>query len=114
MELQTQSTLLQSALSKQLQSVGDNPALKQAIGQSFGTQQSGSPSTFNAILKNAFSEVTESQQKAEDLSRKALVGEASLTELVPAVLNAESTLRTVTTLRDRVTEAYREILRTPI
>ena len=113
MELSPQNALLQNALTSQLGSVNNNPVLEQAVGQSFNTQ-SNNPSSFKAVLSNAINSATESQRTAEELSRKALVGEASLTELVPAVLNAESTLRTVTAVRDRVVESYREILRTPI
>ena len=113
MELSPQNALLQNALTSQLNSVGNNPLLEQAIGQSFGTQND-TTSSFKTVLSNAINSATESQRTAEELSRKALVGEASLTELVPAVLNAESTLRTVTAVRDRVVESYREILRTPI
>ncbi|MCH9852171.1 MAG: flagellar hook-basal body complex protein FliE [Alphaproteobacteria bacterium] len=113
MELSPQNALLQNALTSQLNSVSNNPLLEQAVGQSFGTQNDNT-SSFKTVLSNTINEATESQRTAEELSRKALVGEASLTELVPAVLNAESTLRTVTAVRDRVVEAYREILRTPI
>ena len=115
MELNTQSSLLQGALDKQLGSVANNPALSAALQQTLGVSQGiGDGSSFKTVLNNAIQEVTESQQNAETLSRKALVGEASLNELVPAILNAETTLRTVTAIRDRVVESYREIMRTPI
>ena len=114
MDIQTQSSILQNAFGSQLNSTNNNPLLQQIVGQGIGTQQADPASSFKTALSNAFNEVTQSQHKAEAISRKALVGEASMTELIPAVLNAETTLKTVTTLRDRVVESYREILRTPI
>ncbi len=115
MELTTQSALLQSAIEKQIGSVANNPALSAALQQTIGAgQTTNDGSGFKAVLNNAIQEVTESQKTAENLSRKALVGEASLNELVPAILSAETTLRTVTSIRDKVVESYREIMRTPI
>lgn len=53
-------------------------------------------------------------KKGEAVSAKAAVGKADLTEVVTAVTNAEVTLQTVTAVRDRVVNAYQEILRMPI
>jgi len=43
-----------------------------------------------------------------------MAGQANVTEVVTALANAESTLNTVVTVRDRVISAYQEILRMPI
>jgi flagellar hook-basal body complex protein FliE len=52
--------------------------------------------------------------KSEQVSAAAVVGKADLTEVITAVTNAELTLQTATTVRDKVVQAYQEILRMPI
>ena len=56
----------------------------------------------------------EAGKAAELATASAVAGEADLTDVVTAVSNAEMTLQTVVTVRDRVVAAYQEILRMPI
>jgi flagellar hook-basal body complex protein FliE len=51
---------------------------------------------------------------SEAVSVKALSGATDLDQVVTAVTNAEVTLQTVVALRDRVIQAYQEIVRMPI
>jgi flagellar hook-basal body complex protein FliE len=51
---------------------------------------------------------------SEATSVKALTGEIDLDQVVTAVTSAEVTLQTVVALRDRVIQAYQEIVRMPI
>jgi flagellar hook-basal body complex protein FliE len=53
-------------------------------------------------------------KQGEAASLQAVAGKADLTQLVTAVNNAEVTLQTVASLRDRMVQAYQEILRMPI
>ena len=48
------------------------------------------------------------------MSRAAAAGKADVNEVITAVSEAELTLQTVVALRDRVIQAYQEILRMPI
>ncbi|QQP88805.1 flagellar hook-basal body complex protein FliE [Skermanella sp. TT6] len=52
--------------------------------------------------------------RSEQVSAAAVVGKADLTEVITAVTNAELTLQTATSVRDKVVQAYQEILRMPI
>ena len=52
--------------------------------------------------------------RASSISAAAVVGKADLTEVITAVTNAELTLQTATSVRDKVVQAYQEILRMPI
>ena len=56
----------------------------------------------------------EAGKESERLTAAAVAGEADLTDVVTAVSNAEMTLKTVVTVRDRVLAAYQEILRMPV
>lgn len=73
-----------------------------------------SGSSFVDLVRNAAEEAIQSNYKAEEVSARALAGQASVTEVVTALADAESTLNTVVTVRDRVISAYQEILRMPI
>ena len=73
-------------------------------------------------VEPAFSElVAGSLQQARDVgynkegtSTKAIANEAELHDLVGSVANAELTLNTVVAIRDRVINAYQDIVKMPI
>lgn len=69
---------------------------------------------FADVLRNATEGAIGSLREGEQQTLKAAAGAADLTEVVTAVSKAEMTLQTVVTLRDRVIQAYQEILRMPI
>ena len=70
---------------------------------------------FGAVLEKAVSETAAAQKKAEALSTAAAQGEnVPMHEVIQAVGKAELTLQTMLTVRDRATEAYREIINMPI
>jgi len=71
-------------------------------------------STFAEMLGKVAQDAIDSSKQAEAMTTKAVVGEADLMEVVSAVSNAEVTLQTVVAVRDRVMNAYQEILRMPI
>ena len=48
------------------------------------------------------------------MSIQGIQGEANVSDVVTAVAEAEVTLQTVVAVRDKVVEAYKEILRMPI
>ncbi len=69
---------------------------------------------FSAVLREAAEGAIDTLREGERQSLKAAAGTADLTEVVTAVGKAEMTLQTVVALRDRVIQAYQEILRMPI
>lgn len=71
-------------------------------------------STFLDMVGKLAENSIDSGKKAEALSEKAVVGKADLMDVVQAVSNAELTLQTVVAVRDRVVNAYQEIMRMPI
>lgn len=71
------------------------------------------PSFLDLVQKTAQNAV-EANRHAEEVSARAMTGEANLTDVVTAVANAETQLQTVVQVRDRIISAYQEILRTPI
>lgn len=69
---------------------------------------------FASMLERVVSDTTEATQTAEKVSAQAVAGEADLVDVVTSVSNAEMVLDTVVTVRDRVIQAYNDIIKMPI
>lgn len=69
---------------------------------------------FSSMVKNFAEGAVEVGKASERQAAAASVGQADLNQVVLAVAEAETTLNTVVAIRDKVIEAYREILRMPI
>lgn len=70
--------------------------------------------SFGAMIKGAIDSVVKTQKTSEAVSAQAVVGKADLTDVVTAVTDAEMTLQTVMSVRDRLVSAYQDIMRMPI
>lgn len=69
---------------------------------------------FADLVKTAAEEAIKTGTGAEIQSLKAAARDAEIVDVVTAVANAEITLETVMTVRDRVVQAYQEIMKMPI
>ncbi len=69
---------------------------------------------FADLVKNALDEARRIVQRSENLSMEGIRDNADLNQVITAVAEAEVTLQTVVSIRDKVIDAYREILRMPI
>ena len=69
---------------------------------------------FSDVMQNAVGGAVETLAAGEAASAAAVTGEASLVDVVTAISAAEVTLQTVVTVRDKMVNAYQEILRMPI
>lgn len=69
---------------------------------------------FAALVRGAMDEAVKIGQRGEQLSMAAINDKADLNQVVTAVAEAEVTLRTVVAVRDKVLEAYREIIKMPM
>jgi len=78
------------------------------------TPASALGSDFASVLKDAAKVAIGTMKEAEQQSAAAIAGKADIREVVAAVANAELTLETVVTVRDKVITAYNEIMRMPI
>jgi flagellar hook-basal body complex protein FliE len=89
---------------------GTNPASMSALDS---VSESGPPS-FADFLGGKIDQSVVTLKHGEELSAKAINGEANLTDVVQAVTNAEITLQTLVAVRDKMIGAYQEILRMQI
>lgn len=69
---------------------------------------------FASVLKDATRVAVGTAKGAEQASLAAVAGKADIREVVAAVANAELTLETVVNVRDKMINAYNEILRMSI
>lgn len=69
---------------------------------------------FGALVKTAVAETETALRAGERAAASVAAGEASLVDVVTAVSAAEVTLETAIAIRNKVVEAYQEIMRMPI
>lgn len=70
--------------------------------------------TFADFMKQNISQAVDTMKSGEEMSAKAITGEASAIDVVQAATSAELTLQTVVAVRDKMIGAYQEIMRMPI
>ncbi len=88
---------------------------QEAINNPGIAQEETQKSSFADLVSGALSEAIDTQRSTETLKMDAVTtGKVELSDLVTAVTNAELTLNTVVAVRDKVINAYQEILRMPI
>ena len=90
-----------------------------ADGQAFGGKKpmptpSAGGDEFSSLVRNAIDEAIKIGERSEQLSIQGVNDRADLNQVVTAVAEAEVTLQTVVAVRDKVIDAYKEILRMPI
>ena len=75
---------------------------------------SGATGSFGNMLQRALQGVVDSGHQADAQAMQGIAGNANLTDVVTAVSRAQLALQTTTAVRDRVVQAYQEIMRMPI
>jgi flagellar hook-basal body complex protein FliE len=74
----------------------------------------GAGENFGDMLRTAANSVVDTVAQGEHASLQAAVGKADLAKVTEAVNNAEVAVQTVVAIRDRVVQAYQDIMRMPI
>ena len=69
---------------------------------------------FADLVKSAIKEAVKIGEESERLSIEGIRDRADLNQVITAVAEAELTLQTVISIRDKVVDAYKEIIRMPI
>lgn len=89
-------------------------ATKQMESPGLAARTDSAGDGFAGAMRDAVQGVTGSLKAGEQASIDGVAGNADLTQVITAVSNAEMTLQTVVAVRDRVVQAYQEIIRMPI
>jgi flagellar hook-basal body complex protein FliE len=79
-----------------------------------GNTPAGELGSFGNVISQALGEAVQTGHNADDQAMKAIGGGGNLTEVVTALSHAEMTLQTATAIRDRVVQAYQDIMKMPI
>lgn len=69
---------------------------------------------FADLVKTAIQEAVKIGEKGEQLSIAGINDRADINQVITAVSEAEIALKTVVTVRDKVIDAYKEIIRMPM
>ncbi|MCB2099436.1 MAG: flagellar hook-basal body complex protein FliE [Rhodobacterales bacterium] len=85
-----------------------------ASGKVMAARDDGAGGDFAGLVRSAIDEAVRIGKTSEVQSMAAVADRADLSQVVTAVAEAEVTLRTVVAVRDKVVEAYKEILRMPM
>ena len=70
--------------------------------------------SFADMLRGAATNAVGTAREAEAVAQKGLTGEVGTQRVVEATLELESTVKVMISMRDKVVEAYQEIMRMPI
>jgi flagellar hook-basal body complex protein FliE len=93
-------------------------ARSQNIGQGMGRAKipgmADKGAKFSDILEDTVQGAINTVRHSEQMSAKAITGEASITDVVQAITEADVTITTAKALIDRMLSAYQEIMRLPI
>jgi flagellar hook-basal body complex protein FliE len=85
-----------------------------AGGAAGGTAGGDGGSDFGSTLQRAIHGAVETANQADAKAVDAISGHGNISEVVTAVSKAELALQTTVALRDRVVQAYQDIMRMPI
>ena len=86
----------------------------QNAGAGMEARDAGQDSPFAGLVKGAIKEAVKIGEKQEAISLAAINDRADMNQVVTAVAEAEATLQVVVAVRDKVVDAYKEILRMPV
>jgi flagellar hook-basal body complex protein FliE len=75
--------------------------------------ETGGPS-FGSLLKDAIGSVVESGRKSDAQSTAMASGKSNIVDVVTAVSETEVAVSALVSVRDRMIQAYEEIMRMPI
>ncbi len=79
-----------------------------------GGDQAAGGGGFGGALQRALQGVVDTGHQADAQAMTAIAGGGNLTEVVTAVSRAELALQSTVAIRDRVVQAYQDIMRMPI
>ncbi|MBB2163061.1 flagellar hook-basal body protein FliE [Gluconacetobacter sp. 1b LMG 1731] len=89
-------------------------ALQPSTDDTQNDASSDSVSSFGNVLDGALKNAVQTGKSAETLTAQGLSGKGNLTDIATSVEEAKLTLQTVTTVRDRIVQAYQDVMKMSI
>jgi flagellar hook-basal body complex protein FliE len=87
---------------------------KMLVGASSDTKNISVQNSFSDFISDAVNKTESVLQKSEAATIGGLLGTVPLDEMALAVTEAETSLKTMMSIRDRVINAYQDIIKMPI
>ena len=84
------------------------------ISKAASGEQQGAGQSFGAMVKDAIGSVVASGQKSDALAQGMAAGKSNIVDVVTAVMETEVAIEAMVSVRDKVIQAYEEIMRMPI
>jgi flagellar hook-basal body complex protein FliE len=91
-----------------------NNVARSGLSESSKSDEAQQGDGFADLVKGAIKEAIKIGEESEKMSIAGIQDKADLNQVVTAVAEAEVTLQTVVAVRDKVIDAYKEILRMPM
>ncbi len=91
-----------------------NNTLQNALWPGMEARTGAPGKTFETLVTEVADQVAKAGSEAEKQTVQAMTGKADLNQVVMAVASADIAVQTVVAVRDKVIQAYQEILRMPI
>jgi len=92
-----------------------NRVLKGADSGAMATKEpQGDSGEFADLVKGAIREAIAIGKRSENMSLAGIQERADLNQVATAIAEAETTLQTVVAVRDKLIDAYKEIMRMPM
>lgn len=70
--------------------------------------------SFGELVRNAAAESVQTVREAEQVQQAGLTGDVSVQKVVEATLEMETTLKLAVSVRDKLVEAYQQIMQMPV
>jgi flagellar hook-basal body complex protein FliE len=83
-----------------------------ALGKAAGADSQGP--NFGNLVKDALGSVVAAGKKSDGLAQGMAAGKANIVDVVTAVTETEVAIESLVSVRDKVIQAYEEIMRMPI
>ncbi|MBK5957674.1 flagellar hook-basal body complex protein FliE [Rhodoplanes elegans] len=84
------------------------------LSKTIGDLAGGKPGDFGAMLRDAVQDVAAAGHKADVNSHALANGKANIVDVVTAVAETETAIASLVSVRDKVIQAYEEIMRMTI
>ena len=91
---------------------GNSTRLQGGAGQIESSEAAGA--SFGEMLRSATQESVQVVREAEQVQQAGLTGEVSAQKVVEATLEMETTLKLAVSVRDKLVEAYQQIMQMPV
>jgi len=91
-----------------------NPEQIMAVSKQVQNAGSTNVGSNAGIIAKMFSNIPQAIRKNEEVTKRAIINEASLTEVIAATSEAKAVLQTAVAVRNKVLDAFEKIMNMPI